>query len=61
MIKSYVCPCGNKDPKKAFEYNGALGYEAIVCLVCRRYADHEGQHEADTWSMGFKQRRILCV
>ena len=37
----------------AKEYDGALGYEALVCKVCGRYYDHTGKHEADDWSKRF--------
>jgi hypothetical protein len=55
MITQLNCTCGNTDPQKAYEYDGMLGYEAIVCTVCGRYYDHvgTGEHEADEWSQQF--------
>ena len=58
MIVSFNCTCGNNDPKKAKFYDGALGYEAIVCKVCGRVYDFdlEGKprtNEADGWSRNF--------
>jgi hypothetical protein len=54
MIVEFTCPCGNNDPKKAKHYDGALGYEALICTVCGRYFDHtEGEHEPDEWSKQF--------
>lgn len=47
------CPCGNKDPKEFKEYDGALGYEAVVCKKCGRFDDYNGSHEADAWSRSF--------
>ena len=48
MITKFNCKCGNSDPGKAKEYDGALGYEAVICLNCGRYYDQEGGHEAET-------------
>lgn len=53
MITSFSCTCGNTDPKKASEYDGALGYEAMICLECARYYDHEGEHAPDEWSRSY--------
>jgi hypothetical protein len=55
MIIAFDCKCGNKDPKKAKFYDGALGYEAIVCTVCGIYYDFDEQgkprtNEPDEWS-----------
>jgi RNA polymerase sigma factor (sigma-70 family) len=42
------CPCGNKDD---FEfYDGLLGYEAVICTKCGRYADHTGIHDEDFYA-----------
>jgi len=41
MITKFTCKCGNTDPKKAHFYDGALGYEALVCKVCGAYYDHD--------------------
>jgi hypothetical protein len=48
MLTKFNCKCGNNDPRKTKEYDGALGYEAVICLKCGRYYDHEGIHEAET-------------
>ncbi len=53
MVVKYNCKCGNNDPRKVHEYDGALGYEALVCKVCGRYCDHAGEYEPDKWSMQF--------
>jgi hypothetical protein len=47
---TFICECGNKDPGQAIEYDGSLGYEAVVCKVCGSYKDHMGSNEADDWS-----------
>jgi hypothetical protein len=52
-VTSFNCPCGNKDPKKTYEYDGALGYEAIICTVCGRIHDDKGVHPADSFSKQF--------
>lgn len=54
-IVEFKCKCGNTDPKKAYSYDGALGYEALVCMCCGRYYDHVGtsEHEKDQWSEQF--------
>jgi len=44
------CKCGNKNINQFLEYNGLLGYEAIVCKLCARYSDHYGFHEAEEFS-----------
>lgn len=56
-VLSFSCPCGNTDPSKVKEYDGALGYEALVCKVCGRYYDHTGEHSADDWSKQFLEKR----
>lgn len=53
MLLKFNCECGNTDPKKAKEYDGSLGYEAIICLECGRYYDNEGVHSADVWSLSY--------
>lgn len=51
MIKEFNCPiCGNNDPKKAHEYEGGLGYEAVICKCCASYADSNDWHLSDEWS-----------
>lgn len=53
MITSFECPCGNKNVSKTKEYDGVLGYSAIICMDCGRFSDHTGSHEADDFSKGF--------
>jgi hypothetical protein len=58
MVISINCPCGNTNPKHTLEYDGMLGYEAVVCTVCGRYSDFdlegkERQNEPDDWSKKF--------
>lgn len=51
MLISAKCPnCGNEDPKEFIEYDGFLGYEAVICKKCGDYADSEGEHKADNFS-----------
>ena len=52
-ITSFDCECGNNDPGKALEYEGSLGYEAIVWKVCGSYSDFTGAHHADSWRLEF--------
>lgn len=48
MILQFNCPkCGNSNPKKAFEYEGGLGYEAVICKCCAAFADTNGWYEPD--------------
>ena len=61
MIISFNCECGNKDPKKAKEYDGALGYEAVICAVCGTYYDFDTEgkprtNKPDEWSKKFITR-----
>jgi hypothetical protein len=72
MIIEFSCKCGADSSQDAIEYDGALGYEAIVCKRCARYSDSMGEHEADEWSRDFivspnsyylfdkKERILLC-
>ena len=50
MITKFTCKCGNTNPLKSFHYDGALGYEAFVCLVCGCYSDYSGNYDPDEWS-----------
>lgn len=50
MITKFSCSCGNTNPAKTVTYDGALGYEAIVCTVCGNYHDHTREHQADEFS-----------
>ena len=53
MITKFDCKCGNTDTSKVHEYDGAVGYEALVCKVCGTYYDHTGEHPADDFSKQF--------
>jgi hypothetical protein len=53
MITKFTCDCGNTDPKKAKDYDGSLGYEAMICTVCGTYYDESGTHAPDDWSKQF--------
>ena len=53
MITKFNCTCGNTDPKKAYAYDGCLGYEALVCKCCGKYYDQTGEHNSDEWSLQF--------
>jgi hypothetical protein len=50
MLLSFTCTCGNTDPTEAVEYDGALGYEAVICKQCAAIHDHNGEHAPDEWS-----------
>ena len=50
MLISAKCQCGNENKKDFVEYEGGLGYEAIICKKCGAYADNDGIHDADKWS-----------
>jgi len=53
MINKFECDfCGNNDNTKAYEYGGALGYEAVVCKVCGAYYDYQraDYNNPDEWS-----------
>jgi hypothetical protein len=60
MIIEFSCKCGADSPHDAIEYDGALGYEAIVCKRCARYCDWMGEHEADEWSRDFIKSLTSC-
>lgn len=49
-IIKFDCDCGNQDPTQAMEYDGMLGYEAIICKRCGAYSDNLGTHEPNEWS-----------
>jgi hypothetical protein len=51
-IINFKCECGNTDSNKAIEYDGSVGYEAIICKKCGSYSDQFGLHQADEWSLG---------
>jgi hypothetical protein len=53
MVSKFKCSCGNQDPKNVHEYNGMLGYEALICKTCGRYQDHNGEYEPDEFSKQF--------
>jgi len=53
MMISFKCKCGNCDPTRTKEYDGAIGYAAVVCRTCGRFADHNGWHDAEDWSKQF--------
>jgi len=50
MVTKFNCSCGNTATNRVVEYEGALGYEALICKVCGRYFDNEGEHEPDEFS-----------
>ena len=44
-ITSFKCPhCGNNDPAKAKYYDGAIGYEAMICDCCGWTFHFNGAH-----------------
>jgi len=58
MITKFNCPCGANKPADGKEYDGCLGYEAVVCRRCGRYWDHSGEYPADEWSRAFVELKI---
>ena len=46
MVTKFNCPCGNQDPKKVEEYDGVLGYQALICESCGATHDDTGIHLA---------------
>jgi hypothetical protein len=57
MLIKATCPCGNNDVLRFIDYDGSLGYGAVICKTCGRYSDMEGEHEADLWSQNLIARR----
>ena len=53
MITGFKCKCGNTDLSKTKFYDGYLGYEAIVCMVCQGYSDNDSYNPVDDWSSNF--------
>jgi hypothetical protein len=49
----------NHDPKHQVFYDGALGYEAIVCRECGAYCDHNGAYPPDEWSLSFLPKKNI--
>ena len=53
MIIEFKCAhCGNTNKDKAMEYEGALGYEAIICECCGWTFDHNGAHPPEPGAKG---------
>jgi DNA-directed RNA polymerase subunit RPC12/RpoP len=67
MMMSFKCSvCGADRADDAKEYDGMLGYEAIVCKRCGTMYDHSGQQEADEWTFNFvglkkMKEKITCT
>jgi transcription elongation factor Elf1 len=62
MLLNFECDfCDNKDKSLVYEYDGCLGYEALVCRKCGVYYDYQktGYYEPDEWSKQFtiKEKR----
>ena len=53
QIITFTCVCGADKPGDAKYYDGAVGYEAVVCRKCGRMYDHLGEHAADEFSCHF--------
>lgn len=43
--------CGNDKKENYKEYDGLLGYEAIICQVCGYIYDHTGAHPPEIKEM----------
>jgi predicted nucleic-acid-binding Zn-ribbon protein len=53
LIKAKCIFCGNTNIREFVEYDGTIGYEAIICKKCGGYSDHYGHHEPDEFSKRF--------
>lgn len=53
MVTEFNCKCGNTDPKQVKEYEGCLGYEALICTCCGRFYDHHGINNPNNFSLAF--------
>ena len=42
--------CGTNEVSDAHEYDGMIGYEAIICKKCGAYSDSYGHFAAEAWS-----------
>ena len=50
-ILSGNCPhCKSDLSKHGTSYDGAIGYQAMICRNCGWYWDHQGIYEKDDWS-----------
>lgn len=57
-IKKPCVNCGADKPSDYTEYDGMLGYEAIICKRCGWIYDQNGNYPTDDWSKTFiKERR----
>lgn len=64
MVTQFTClHCGNSDTQKVHQYDGAVGYEALICKECGIYCDSAGWHERDEWSNQFltKEKEPYCT
>lgn len=65
MIESFHCIyCGADQPSDAKEYDGMLGYEAIVCHRCGSVSDITGTRPLSSWGcfyVGLKEVRTYVV
>ena len=50
-ITEFSCKCGNSNAAHVIEYDGSLGYEAIICKQCGSINDYAGSHESEPWSL----------
>ena len=50
MVSKFNCECGNTNPNEVMEYDGCLGFEALICKRCGRYCDCLKTYPADDWS-----------
>lgn len=51
------CKCGASEPKDFVEYDGSLGYEAVICKHCGRYFDLGGSYEANEFSRTYLKQK----
>lgn len=49
-ITKFFCICGADKPEDCKQYDGGLGYEALICKRCGRMYDHVGEYPADEFS-----------
>ena len=52
-VVKFFCICGADKPQDCKYYDGAVGYEALICKRCGRMYDHLGEHPADDFSCHF--------
>lgn len=66
MLSKFKCPhCGENNPAQAKYYDGALGYEAVICQTCGWSADQYGMHPPEAAELAKRvdwqsRRALIC-